>query len=614
MKAIGFPQNPSDIAKLYDIANLFVQNSNTNCRTIANINWLCNQQLEYKGTYYDAADTNLSSYNTYLTSGAVSIPYNILRGVGSGSIPRPAAPCSGIIQAVLRGQKTYNYKNKNTQAITSTIKPYTDDWTADGFLRWAISIGILDYDETSDSCSLSQFGWRIATCSGLSDPAFKVLLGEAFLSYPPVCRILELLDTTYCITPGSTSDPLLTKYKLGSELGFIGEPGFSNIAENIWLAEYNTAPTTAEKTEVRSNREGTMDKHARMVCRWLEQVGWVSIQKQNVSGYFCGTKYSADMPCYYITIAGHNAYKNSLGNSSHRRIPKNVYLGTLATKSNDADYLSSKRAYIIDCITGSKRAKNANQIQAYLATKGFSESESTICDDIFGLKRIGIQISEPDAGYFHVDDIINHLCLPIVKAVTPSTVIAIINNLRTTLSHIDHKYLNLIGYSVDSSKNRDLEQLTLELLTNELGFDGKWLGGSSRPDGIISENTNGLIIDTKAYSGGYNLPRAQKDEMFRYISDFVFKNPAVNATEWWLDFSPAVSEINFSFVSSDFTSTVSNGLNDISKRTVSINGGTAINGGAISTKVLLEKAEAVKNGTLSKIGFIMLFNNSSIVV
>lgn len=613
MKAIGFPQNPSDVSKLYDIVNLFVVGSRANINTIKNINWLSQNEIEYKGSYYPAADSRLSTFIRYLTT-TCAIPYDVLRGKGSGKLDRGAATCSGVVQAAIVGQKIRKFRDRVSGIAVAKRKPYTDDWTADGFLRWTISIGLLDYDENTDSCTLSSIGARLASCSGPSDPKFKDILGQALLSYPPVCRVLELLDLTYGIIPGSSSDPQISKFKLGSELGFVGESGFTSIPENIWLAEYCTASTNQEKSKVRSDREGTMDKHARMICSWLEQIGWVSLGSQNVSGSFCGITYSAYLPCFYITIKGHNAYVNSKGHSKNPRVPKNVYLGTLATKSSDADYLSSKRAYILDCISGGKAPKDLVAIQTILSNNGFTETTSTIHDDLQGLKRIGIDISMNSAGQYHVDDIIQKLTLPKVSVVTPTTIIGIINSLRAVITNVDHKYLNLINYSLDSNKDRDLEQLTLELLTNELGFKGKWLGGSSKPDGIIAEGSDGLIIDTKAYSKGYNLPRAQKDEMFRYISDFVFKNTTVNPTRWWNNFPNIVSFVCFTFVSSDFTATVPAGLSDISNRTVAINGGTAINGGAITTKVLLEKAEAVKSGYMSKVDFLRQFNSNKIVV
>jgi hypothetical protein len=70
-----------------------------------------------------------------------------------------------------------------------------------------------------------------------------------------------------------------------------------------------------------------------------------------------------------------------------------------------------------------------------------------------------------------------------------------------------------------NTQNRLFEMKTLELLTEVCGYQGLHLGGSRKPDGVIytdkiSDNY-GVIIDTKAYSGGYNLPINQADGMQR---------------------------------------------------------------------------------------------------
>lgn len=609
-KSIGYPQNPSDIWKLKTIANLFVPGSEGNLTVKANIEWLLKHQIKYKDDFYDAANERLASYIPLLLVENPQIEYSILKGKDYKGRPgRGAAACSGLIQAAIEAQSFVYFKNKDDSSLTRKKKPYTDDWTADGFLRWAISIGILDYNELTDKCSLTDLGKKLADTSSESD--FKKILGEAFLSYPPVSRILFLLLNTYGVKAGSNNDPLWTKFKLGSEIGFVGEAGFSSIAENIWLAEYNTADAV-EKKKVKSNREGTMDKHARMICSWLKQIGWIKSCLQNITGSFGGINYSAEIECYYITVQGYNAYRNSIGQSSHRKIPKNVYLGTLSTKSADAEYLSLRRAVLIDSIKGTKTAKTITEIQNKLSDAGFNENEGTIEDDIKGLVRIGIRIKESSGKYKIEDDIVKLQIRRIIN-VAPSAVTVTINSLRASLSHIDHKYLCLIDYSVDSDKSRDFEQVTMDLLTNELGFVGTWLGGVSKPDGIISADERGLILDTKAYKDGYDLPRHQKDEMFRYVSDFVFKNATVNPTQWWQSFPAIVSAVNFGFVSSDFKTTVPNGLTDIANRTIQINNGIKINGGAITAKVLLEKADEIKEGSLSHMEFIQLFNSNRVI-
>lgn len=63
-----------------------------------------------------------------LSMDKMEIPYTLLKGKGTPKgFTRTNAPCSGIIQAVLPGQR----------------KEYQSDWPADSFLRWAVSIGFL---------------------------------------------------------------------------------------------------------------------------------------------------------------------------------------------------------------------------------------------------------------------------------------------------------------------------------------------------------------------------------------------------------------------------------------------------------------------------------------
>lgn len=606
MRSLSFPQDSSDVTKLKTIANVFIKGSPENNYVIKNINWLNDNQITADGTtYFSALDTNLIAALPQLLVNNPKIKYDILKGKGNAGRSRSVAECSGIIQAAFDGQKKATFKNIKTSKEITKTKPYVSDWVADGFLRWAISIGILDYEETTDTCSLTSIGEKIAKAD---KKTFNVLIGEAFLSYPPACRVLSLLDSQFGVEPGSKADKKWTKFKLGAEIGFIGEAGFTNIPENIWIAEYCTAPI-GEKKNVKNNREGTMDKHARMICSWLKQIGWVESRVQNVDGTFGGTAYNTDLNCYYITIVGHNAYKKSLGNSSHAKTNKILYTGSLATKMSNSEYLCIRRANVINTILGTKKAKDTVTINKEIAKNGFKENDSTINDDIEGLRRLGINI-ECTNGKYKIKD--NIVCLNVKRlpnTLTKDIQTAIKDNLRQTLQNVDHKYLCLIDYAIDGSKNRDFEQTTIELLTKELGFDGKWLGGASKPDGIISYCKNGMIVDTKAYSGGYTLPRNQKDEMYRYIDEYLKKDPKVNPNKWWENFNIIVNHINFAFVSSSFSQNVPNGLQDISNRISN----PQINGGAITAETLLSKAELIKSKSITHKDFFDLFESNSIV-
>ena len=104
-----------------------------------------------------------------LSGNEISIPYPHLKGKGTPvGYTRSNAPCSGIIQAVLPGQR----------------KEYQSDWPADSFLRWAVSIGFLDYSRKEDVCSLSALGRLYAVApAGSEEEAFA--LKNAFLSERP---------------------------------------------------------------------------------------------------------------------------------------------------------------------------------------------------------------------------------------------------------------------------------------------------------------------------------------------------------------------------------------------------------------------------------------------
>lgn len=136
-------------------------------------------------------------------------PYTLLKGKGTPKgYTRTNAPCSGIIQAVLPGQR----------------KEYQSDWPADSFLRRAISIGFLEYNRDNDTCTISDLGNKYAASLDDSKEE-KDVLTEAFLSYPPICRILTLLE----------NGERMTKFELGCQLGFVGEAGFTSIPQNLIL-------------------------------------------------------------------------------------------------------------------------------------------------------------------------------------------------------------------------------------------------------------------------------------------------------------------------------------------------------------------------------------------
>lgn len=511
----------------------------------------------------------------HLNTPKMNIPYTLLKGKGTPKgYTRTNAPCSGIIQAVLPGQR----------------KEYQSDWPADSFLRWAVSIGFLDYDREKDTCSISDLGYKYAVSEDDSKEE-KEILTEAFLSYPPVCRILSLLE----------SGNSMTKFEIGCQLGFVGEAGFTSIPQNLILQGLSASTTSEERSKLLSDTEGTSDKYVRTICAWLKSVKWVMQVPKSVTADLGYMTHTDTIPqSYQITLEGKKILKYATGSSKYKRIDKRVMWDMLATKPSDRNYLRNRRTYLIKYLSTTYRS--LDEIIAHLQTKGMAEDTGTISDDIQGLINIGINVNKSGDKFKIMDSIIGLEIPDSVKSVgaVKSDLSLLKDDIRKKLSHINHKYLVLIDLGFDGQADREYELQTADLLTGELDFKGSRLGDTRKPDVCVYHDKNGLIIDNKAYGNGYSLPIKQADEMFRYIEENQKRDKALNSNEWWAIFDDAVSKFNFAFVSGEFTGGFKDRIENISRR-------SGINGAAINSVNLLLLAEEIKSGRLSYADAFVMF-------
>ena len=491
----------------------------------------------------------------------LKMDYVLLKGHGiSNGESRSNAKCSGIIQAAIKNQKG---------------REYTDDWTADGFLRWAISIGLLDYDVENDQVALTELG--VMYVNSDSEEKDNEILISAFLSYPPAVRILNLLE----------SGEVLSKFELGKQLGGLGEAGFTSIPQDLYVQAIETA-CNEDKIKIRSNTEGSADKYARMICGWLQKVGLVQRLDKEVKTLIGTNEYRATIGhSYKITLKGFKELKRARGTSSYRKTKKIVYWQMLATKGKDRDYIRNRRGQIIKAINN--KEKSLEEIKNYLVKNGIEESIRTISDELNVISAMGLNVKITNRGFI-IDDEIIKLELPRTK-ISKTNVLELKDSIREKLNYIDHRYLALVDLAYDSTANRDFEIQTIDLLINELDFKGVRLGESRKPDGIISYDINGIIIDNKAYSKGYNLPINQADEMIRYIQENQSRDEKINPNKWWENFEEKVTKFNYLFVSSSFIGGFKKNLQHIADR-------TGINGGAIDVENLLYFAEELKSGRL----------------
>ena len=566
VRTFGWIQNSSKTSSLKSLVKVFVYNSDVN-KTL--------RETKLARLIKDANDRD--DFIKLISAETMNIPYKALKGRNSGK--RKNAPCSGIAQAAIPAQGG---------------KEYTDDWSAECFLRWAVSLGFLAYNRDTDSCSITEAGKLFAGAQDNSGEE-KECLGCAYLSYPPAFRILSLLD----------KDGHLTKFEIGAKLGFSGEAGFTSVPQNLFVHALCTASPEERKT-IKTNVEGDSDKYARMICGWLSELGWVKRAAKTVTEKFGAQEYTAGIGnAYIITLEGRRQLKAAQGQSSHKKIPKIVLWESLATKPSDSVYLRNRRAHIMKYISGDKRT--LVQIAAHLSSLGFSENENTILDDIHNFTNIGISVQSSRNAY-KITDAITQLTIPAIDEQSEKADITKIKDaIRDKLKTVNHKYLSLIDLAFNSRADRDFEIQTIALLINEIGFDGCHLGGPRRPDGIIYKDTQGVIIDNKAYSEGFTLPIGEQDKMMRYIEDNQKRNAAITPNSWWLNFPLTVSGFSFLFVSSVFAADVSTKLNQLSLR-------TKTPGGAINAQNLLLLAEEIKSGRKAHVDcFTILKRNCEII-
>lgn len=582
-RTFGWIQNPSSTLSLKKVVALFSPDS-----------MYFREMLEVRLPLLNKVNLFASSgmYESFvetLQSGQSRIPYDILKGKGCGKGNRATAKCSGLAQAAVDGQQFRTYIVDGEEL--KIRKPYVDDWSADGFLRWAVSIGLLNYHSDDDSCSITELGRDFVNSTNKRE--HDTILGRAYLSYPPACRVLEILNNH-----GHS-----TKFEIGRNLGFTDEAGFTSWPQNIWVQAYIDADDQ-ERSRLRSDVEGSSDKYARMICGWLAEIGWVVKTPKTVIEDYGGRKYKCDIAfAYMITAKGRTAMHRALGMGGGKRIPKIVYKEMLASKASNADSLRMRRAYILEILSKHSWC-TPTDIQLYLRTKNCETDMSTIYDDLKGLKYIGINIENIN-GRLHLKDILVKLDtkgLDIVPVETGAS--AIKERVRPVLRNIDHKYLALIDYAFSGRKNcAEFEIFTIDLLTNELSFSGIHLGGTRKPDGIFSYNNNGVIIDNKAYSNGFTITRSMADEMTRYVQENNDRNPQRNANQWWKNFGGNVNHFNFVFISSMFKGEIEYMLKNIKEST------DGISGSVLNVENLLYYAEALKTGQVSYESFVARFGD-----
>lgn len=555
-RSFGWSQDASDFGSLKKVVQIFDKNSafHENLKNVRIPMLVDNNDL-------------IDRFKNILDSCPLQISYSDL--VGTHSNPRSMSPCNAIIQASICGQ----------------VKQYLSDWASDSFLRWAHLCGFIKYNGNSDTFEITEDGLKFSKTEDNSDEEKECLL-NAILKYPPVSRILQLLS----------NGEHLSKFEIGSKLGFVGDEGFTSLPQNILLSSLAMTTDLKEKNKMRSDWDGSSDKYARQICKWLEKLGLVRQADKEYIVNIGNKTYTEKLgQAYLITADGLKAYRRLQGINKVSKVSKNVFWEMLCPKATDRNYIRNRRAYVIKFLAETNGIISIEKLKEKLFDVKFDESIETIKDDIQGLQNIGLFIKKETKGYSLNDDIQN-LVIPIDSIGTgKGDTLRLKDFCREILNNVSHNYLNLIDLAYDPKSNRQFEMEVVDLFVSECGYKGYHLGGGRKPDGIIYTenliNNYGTIIDTKAYSKGYSLPIHQADEMRRYVEENNKRDVKINSNKWWEQFPEILSKFCFMFVSSEFNGQFEEKLDNIAQT-------TKINGGALNVVNLLVLAENIKSESM----------------
>ncbi|MBS3201955.1 hypothetical protein J0J80_10585 [Turicibacter bilis] len=576
-RTYGWVQNPSDFSKLKLVVQIFDSTSDHYNNLKKN---LVPQYIHFhniKSNLLKKLNANTEHFS-YIELVGTSKDKN-----GKPPKTRSDAVADALIQVTVL-----------PQSANTTGKRWTDNWTSDGYLRWALSLNFVQHDRDTDICSITPLGKKFSQSIEDSKEE-KEILRNALLCYPPATQVLSILQ--------SAAEPV-TKFRIGNKLGFIGEKGFTSYDEKLMLDWFRNG-TKEDQKKIKSDIEGTSDKYARMICNWLQKVGFVEKRSTNVNT-INGIK--AGFPEFYITGSGTHALKQAQGSSKNTRVVKYLTWEFLAVEGSNRDYIRTRRSYILKIL---ETTKSFNTLLTKLDELGFKDDVKIIENDIVGLNNFGIRIDIDRANNKAVlkDSLVNFTipCMTVTKKLKNNA----IEKLKAEFmkkTNLDIKYIELLEIAFDGKRNRDFEVITAELFRNVYGFNSVLLGGGRKPDVLAFTDKFGIIIDTKAYGDGYGKSINQEDEMVRYIEDNQFRDVNRNSIEWWNNFDSNISKDNFYFmwISSKFIGQFHEQLESTSSR-------TKTKGGALNVEQLLLGADAIQKGKLDINQIPDYMNNKEII-
>lgn len=494
------------------------------------------------------------------------------------SLKNGRAPfATGLIRALYQGQKGHS-------AIV--------DWAATSYLNIAVGLGLVDYSYSEDIYMATEMGKKAIQMmdQGQEDKLRSFML-ERLYEYPYAAWMIRLMN--------EDREKKYSKFDLGEKFGFIDEPGFLSLPENLYvdaIMEAEANNDKKEKEKIKSNYESTADKYMRWLAGVLLDYKLIKKNDKIYQRTINNKKIVVKVPAYSLTIEGIKALNKVNGGSRFKRSKKRVRWEYLASKVGDAQKKKTSRALMLKFLSESPKgldikdlADKINEVQPSIAV-----IPEQIKDDALGLNQIGISIDIINNKLILKDQLYDFI-IPVIKNHTFKETEAdkIKEKLLPVLHKLDHTYLQAIDIAYKKNttnrENTQLEILSTKLFTDEMNFKGLHLGGSNKPDGFVYDEEDGWIIDSKAYHEGFPFTVAHSDAMGRYIKQYRDRN---DSSRWWKNLPSDIPNTQFIYVSSFFIGNYEKQLNDFEIR-------NSMKGSLMKISLLIFLAEQYKEGKIN---------------
>ena len=381
----------------------------------------------------------------------------------------------------------------------------------------------------------------------------KAIFKRGILSNPPVIQVLTLLNNS------KRQGRSLSKYDIGSQLGYAGDRGFTHIE-----AEY------VARIGARFNdKEGDADKWARTILSWLQQVGWVvPSEKRDYNG--------KSLQTYTTTEEVENVLRYDA-----KSVPKYVPQEMLCSEKNPFSSIVQKRRFAILQALQKRKLTPLMDLTTIITQDGMSIDIETVKFELTNLSQAGFQISHDQDVYCMKDNLILDEQKESIKNINLSSQ----DSLERCIEHYVVEYADsipsrlidsLIRYGSTGRDNCTEFEGAVTRFFTFMGYESTQLGqGNGRVADVIARykdtmmpKSYALIIDAKAYSK-YNFNASDVRKMKEYIK--------LHQQELMMEMIPKHA---YAFVSMDFVPE-GKALNEISTD-------TAVQGTAIDVFTLLE--------------------------